>query len=212
MTELSYEEKKKQAEESRRRYIANTSAMEKLIGAVPECRYGADIQWNDIEWQIERYAKNYGGFELNPDFQRGHCWTREQQIKFIEAFIRGTIGDTGRTITLNCPDFQRDEDKNTDLKGFVVVDGLQRLTAVRSFMNDEFTIFNDVVEGGLNKNSFDGTRFGIKSNKGLRFNILNFQFKRELLDYYIAFNDGGSVHTQEEIQRVKEMRNKLGAL
>lgn len=30
-----------------------------------------------------------------------------------------------------------------------------------------------------------------------------------LLDYYLAFNDGGTVHTQEEIDRVRKMRNQL---
>lgn len=209
MTELSYDEKQKLAEQSRLKYIANTKAMEKLIGAVPEVRYGADVQWTDIEWTIQRYADSYGGFEENPDFQRGHVWDEEQQVKYVEAFIRGAIGDTGRTITLNCPDFQRDQIKESDLKGFVVVDGLQRLTAVRRFMNGEFTVFNNAVEGGMNKDSFNGTRFNIKTLTGFRFNVLNYQFKIDVINYYLAFNDGGTVHSTAEIERVKTMRDEL---
>lgn len=206
----SYEEDKINREKSRLKYIADSDNMHNLINAVPEQRYGADVGFYDIEWYIERYRESYDGFDENPDFQRGHVWTEEQQIKFVEAFIRGTVGDTARTITLNCPDFQRDKvASDSDLKGFVVVDGLQRLTAVRRFMDDDFTIFNDVVEGGFNKNSFDGTRFNIKSLKGFRFNILNFQYKREVIKYYLAFNDGGTVHTKEEIQRVKNMLTEL---
>lgn len=205
----NYEEEKKQQELNRLKFIEDTKNMELLVNAAPECRYGVDVQWDDIEWQIERYSKCYDGFDENPDFQRGYVWTEEQQVKYIESFIRGVVGDTGRTITLNCPDFQRDQDNDSDLKGFVVVDGLQRLTAVRRFMKREFTVFNDTVEGGMNKDSFKGTRFNIRSNKGFRFNIMNFQKKKEVLDFYLLFNDGGTIHSKEEIERVKKMRDDL---
>lgn len=206
----SYEDEKALREKSRLEYIANSNIMAIKINAVPECRYGFDCEFRDVDFHLARFAKNYGGCELNPDFQRGVVWTEEQQIKYVEAFIRGAIGDTARTITFNCPLYQRDKvDEDCDLEGFVVVDGLQRLTAVIRFMNGEFTIFNDVFEGGANKDTFNGTKYSLKSHTGLRFNILNMQHKHELLSYYLAFNDGGVVHSREEIDRVTLMRNKL---
>ena len=44
---------------------------------------------------------------------------------------------------------------------------------------------------------------------GVRFQVFSFQYKKEILDYYLAFNDGGTVHTQEEIDRVRDMRKEL---
>lgn len=209
MTISNYDEESRSKEEARLNYIKRSDEIASLIGAIPECRYNCDVQFTDLNWHIERYRKNYDGFDENPDFQRGYVWTEEQQIKYIESFIRGAVGDTARTITLNCPDFQRDKDKKSDLTGFVVVDGLQRLTAVRRFMNDEIRVFNDAVSGGCDYDFFNYSRFNLKSSNGLKFNILNLQTKKEVIDYYIAFNDGGTAHTKEEIDRVREIRNNL---
>lgn len=193
----------------RKQYAKKSDVIAQLINAIPKCNYSVDVGFDDIEWMIEKYKTNYDGFEENPDFQRGWVWTREQQIAFIESYIRGGIGDTGRTITLSCPDFQRDQVADSDLKGFVIIDGLQRITAIRQFMKDEFTVFNDVVEGGVDKDFFNGSRFNLKSQQGVRFNVMNFQYKSELLDYYLAINAGGTVHTKEELNRVREMREQL---
>lgn len=193
----------------RKQYAKKSDVIAQLINAIPKCNYSVDVGFDDIEWMIEKYKTNYDGFEENPDFQRGWVWTRDQQIAFVESYIRGGIGDTGRTITLSCPDFQRDQVADSDLKGFVIIDGLQRITAVRQFMKDEFTVFNNVVECGVNKDFFNESRFNLKSQQGLRFNVMNFQYKSELLDYYLAINAGGTVHTKEELNRVREMREQL---
>ena len=37
--------------------------------------------------QIDIYIKEYQ-LNLNPDFQRGHVWTEDQQIKFIQFLLR----------------------------------------------------------------------------------------------------------------------------
>lgn len=197
-------------EQHRQAFIEKNDAIAKLINAIPECNSGFDVDWTDLNWTIERFRNNYNGFDFNPDFQRGHVWTLEQQIKYVEACFRHTVGDTARTITLNCPEYKRDyKAKDSDLDGFVVVDGLQRLTAVINFLDDEFTIFNDKVEGGMDKNSFDGTLFSIKSGMSFKFNILNMQYKKELINYYLAFNAGGTVHSADEIERVKQMLVEL---
>ena len=39
------------------------------------------------------------GLQLNPEFQRGHVWTEEQQIAWVEYYLRG--GKSGNTIYLN---------------------------------------------------------------------------------------------------------------
>ena len=209
VSKMSYDSEQREEAIKRKQYAKKSDAIAQLISAIPKCNYSVDVGFDDIEWMIEKYRTNYDGFEENPDFQRGWVWTREQQIAFIESYIRGGVGDTTRTITLSCPDFQRDQVADSDLKGFVIIDGLQRITAIRQFMKDEFTVFNDVVEGGVTKDFFNGSRFNLKSQQGVRFNVMNFQYKSELLDYYLAINAGGTVHTKEELNRVRKMRDQL---
>lgn len=205
----SYEEEQRKNEIARLQYIKKSDAIAEVINALPDLNYGADVAFTDIDWQIERYRKNYGSFEENPDFQRGHVWTEKQQIKFIEAIVRGN-SNVPRNIILNCPEFHRDKvADDSDLSGFVVVDGLQRLTAMRKFINGEFKIFSDVIEGGVDKDFFDKSRFNLKTSTGFRFVVMNYQYKRDLLNFYIAFNDGGTVHSESEIERVKAMREEL---
>lgn len=195
-------------EDSRLVYIEKTKNIAKLIDAVPVSPYSVDVDFDEVEHILNRYSEREGGLHLNPDFQRGHVWTEEQQISYIENFIRGAVGDTGRTITLSCSDFQGRREKHSDMAGFYVIDGLQRLTAVQRFMNDEFKIFHH-INGGVDKDFFKGTGFRIGGMKGLSFNVFRMQTKKEVLDYYIAMNSGGTVHSEDEIQRVKKMRDEL---
>ena len=44
------------------------------------------------EWQEDEYY----GLQLDPDFQRGHVWTENQQIAYIEYLLRG--GKSARVI------------------------------------------------------------------------------------------------------------------
>lgn len=128
------------------------------------------------------------GLQLNPDFQRGHVWTQEQQIKYIEYLLRG--GKSARTIYFNQSGWMR------DFKGdFVCVDGLQRLTAVIKFINNEIPVF------GYYYNEFEDRLH----NVDLIFNVNNLKTRKEVLQWYIEFNSGGTIHTEEEINRVKKL-------
>lgn len=204
---MDWHQQKEIEENHRKNYIKNTKAVAELIGAIPICPYTVDITFDDVAYTLERYSKREGGLLLNPDFQRGHVWTNEQPIAYIENVIRGVVGDTGRTITFNCSDFQRQRHVESDIVGFYVVDGLQRLTAVQKFMNGEFKIFAH-INGGVDKNYFNGTAYRI-GGIGLKFNVFNMQYKKDLLDYYLTLNSGGTVHSKEEIERVQKMRDEL---
>lgn len=41
------------------------------------------------------------GLELNPNFQRGHVWTREQQIAYVEYRLPETL--EGTETVVHCP-------------------------------------------------------------------------------------------------------------
>ncbi|WCK57495.1 DUF262 domain-containing protein (plasmid) [Aneurinibacillus sp. Ricciae_BoGa-3] len=141
--------------------------------------------------QIEKWQKEYG-LEMNPDFQRGPVWTEEQQIRYLEFLLRG--GKTARVIYLNCPWWQ--SEAKTAYKAFVCVDGLQRSIAITRFVNNEIKVF-----GAYSRDYEDRPRM----NQGIKININQLQTRKEVLQYYIDFNTGGVVHTDEEINRVKAL-------
>jgi uncharacterized protein with ParB-like and HNH nuclease domain len=146
---------------------------------------------------IDEHIKSYD-LQLNPDFQRGHVWTEEQQIAWIEFFLRG--GRTGRILYFNCPSWQGSV-KDGDYNDFVCVDGLQRITAIRKFMNGEIPAFGSYIseyedEMSLMRNS-------------IKVNINNLKTKKEVLQWYVDMNAGGTPHTNEEIERIKQMINNL---
>jgi len=138
-----------------------------------------------VEWINEKTEEL--DLQLNPDFQRGHIWTEEQQIKFVEYLIKG--GQSARVIYFNHPGWMK------SFKGeFVCVDGLQRLTAVMRFMNNEIKVFGSYL------NDFEDK---LPRDIDLLFNVNNLKTRKEVLQWYIEFNSAGTPHTDEEINRVK---------
>lgn len=150
-----------------------------------------------IEW-IEKMVRE-DGLQLCPDFQRGHVWTEEQQVAFLEFILRG--GKSGRIIYLNDPNWMG-RSNQTEYTDFVCVDGLQRITAIRKFLNDELRVFGHLYS------DFDGPTDLIRN--GMVININDLKTKREVLCWYIQMNAGGTPHTKEEIERVRKMMEELG--
>lgn len=145
-----------------------------------ECEYPMEL----FVEAIEKFKAD--GLQLNPDFQRGHVWTEEQQVSYIEYLLQG--GTTGRVVYFNNPSGYSGD--------FVCVDGLQRITAVQRFVNNEIRVFGSYYA------DFEGT---LKNVFMLRININNLRSRKQVLQWYIEMNSGGVVHTQEEIGRVKEL-------
>lgn len=159
--------------------------------------YEVNIGLKYLESTLNDYAKDYG-LELNPDFQRGAVWTEEQQIAYVEFFLKG--GKTARVIHFNCPSFSGSVKENDS--PMVCVDGLQRLTALRKFLNNEIKVF------GAYLNVFEDKDIMLRKIGQLRFNVNNLQTRKEVLQWYLDFNTGGTIHSQEEINRVKKLLEK----
>lgn len=155
--------------------------------------YQVDMSWEYmVEW-IDNLVKEQG-LQLNPDFQRGHVWTEEQQIKFLEFILQG--GKTGRTLYFNDPYWHSIRPK-TGYSDFVCVDGLQRITAIQKFINNEIRVF------GLLHSEFEGETDLVRHS--MKLNINDLKTKREVLQWYVQMNAGGTPHSAEEIERVKKL-------
>lgn len=133
------------------------------------------------------------GLELNPDFQRGHVWTETQQIAYIEYLLRG--GSSGKEFYFNRVGGMHSF-KNTKA-AFVCVDGLQRLTTILRFLHSEIKAF------GYYRNEYeDDVRM---ADVMFSMNINNLSNPLDVLTWYIEMNSGGTPHTEEELNRVREM-------
>lgn len=154
--------------------------------------YNVNVPFDYVKSEINHFIEDYG-LQLNPDFQRGHVWTKEQQIAFVEFLLRG--GKSSKVIYFNCPSWLGNP-YVTSYNDFVVVDGLQRLTAVLAFMNDEIPAF------GIYHKDYEGR---VPLGVDLIFNVNDLKTKAEVLQWYIEINSGGTPHTDQEIERVKQL-------
>ena len=160
--------------------------------------YEVDVMLPYLNDMLKGYEKHYT-VTLNPDFQRGHVWTKEQQIKYIEFFLQG--GKSARTIYFNCPAFGGVTGIDIDTNELVCVDGLQRMLALLSFTNDSLKVF-----GHYYSEYEDKPR---DSTMKIKFNINCLRTKKEVLKWYLQLNTGGTPHSESEINRVQQMLNKL---
>lgn len=157
--------------------------------------YRVNVDWRSLEHTLDHYQNMKDGLatlNLDPDFQRGHVWTEIQQIKYLEYIFKG--GTSGKEIYFNCVGWMG------SFKGpFELVDGKQRITAVRRFLNNEIPAF-----GSLFKDFEDCMPY----NADFYFSINNLKTRAEVLHWYLEMNSGGTPHTQEELIKVETLLKK----
>lgn len=150
-----------------------------------KAHYTINVDWDSLPNQLDRYKERYN-LDLDPDFQRAHVWVEEQQISFVEYMIKG--GLSGRDIYFNHPGWMK------YMQGdMVLVDGKQRLNSVSLFLDNKIPAFN----------TFRKDFQGFISNIDFMFHINDLKTRKEVLQWYLDFNTGGLVHTDEEINKVK---------
>lgn len=171
--------------------------MEALIQPLPAPRYTIDVDFSYLEKQLAGYARDWGGLNLEPEFQRGHVWTEAQRAAYIEGIFRGTVNDGLQVIQFNVPQWENDEPDGDLPHEVQIVDGLQRLTTIRMFMANELRAF------GMTAQEMGGCQFDPKRSRyRVKFAVHAFTHKSDLLRYYLAINAGGTPHSQDELMRV----------
>lgn len=135
---------------------------------------------------------------MNPDYQRDHVWTDEQAMDLVGHLLEGGT----------VPDIIVNEVLVENTKGMVdsleVVDGKQRLTACLRWLDGEIAArlmdgrliwFKDLDRTGLTllvtdiRLSFKHVRLG----------------RAGVLRLYLRLNRGGTVHTEDEIEKVRKL-------
>lgn len=163
------------------------------IPKLPRAYYENPVPWRGVDKTLEDMrAEALAPFVMEPDFQRGHVWTEAQQVAFVEYGLMG--GESSMVLTTNCPGWMG------DFRGpWVLVDGLQRLTAVLRFVRGEIPAFGHRV-------GEYGDR--IHSDVVFRLRVCELPTRAEVLKLYLLMNAGGVVHSPEEIARVRGLLEK----
>lgn len=174
----------------------------KEIEKYPCINYIIDIPFELIYVNIQKYISERN-LNLTPDFQRHHCWNNEQRSAFIEHVLRG--GGKEKLILLN----ENDEE-------FVLIDGLQRLTAIQLFIQNKICAFGsfyeefDFISGCIKiPNTTNFRRIKVPITTGIKLGILNLRSRAEVLSWYINYNACGVNHTEEELNKVRQMLSDL---
>lgn len=155
-----------------------------------EVSFNLETIWKTLkEWQEE------SGLDLNPDFQRLHVWTEAQQIAWLEYIMRG--GKSGRVIYLNNPDWNK-VGRGKGYNDFVLVDGKQRLEAIRRFMANEIKVY------GNYRRDYQDKPCMLRQSRIL-INVNDLPTKAAVLTWYCEMNAGGTPHTAEEIDKAKAL-------
>ena len=88
-----------------------------------------DIEIGEAPFSIFEYLRqlNKGKIKIQPDFQRNQVWTTVQKSRFIESVI----------LNFPLPPIYLNETKDST---YIVIDGLQRTTALQEFYNGDFAL------------------------------------------------------------------------
>lgn len=128
----------------------------------------------DTDWTTETILSQLrrGNIQLNPKFQRRDAWDKARKSKFIESLILG----------LPIPQIVLAEDKKQRGK-FIVLDGKQRLLALRQFAaGSSFAVSNE--EQGFK--GFGLTSLGVRDDLRLK-TLEKMENDSELVDDLNAF-------------------------
>lgn len=176
------------------------AAIDAVVRPIGKSIYGTDVPFSELDRYLDDLERYYG-LDLSPSFQRGHVWRKAQQQHFIENVLRGIVPQSLLTLQFNVP--QWDNPVPGDLPfTATIIDGLQRLTAIRAFLAGAVEPF------GLSHDDLRGTRYDPKvhwSNWFVRITIFDFKWNHALLSHYLAINSGGTPHTEAELDRVRAM-------
>lgn len=156
------------------------------VPQLPRAHHEIDVFWTDVEAHLGRWTESHG-VELSPDYQRAHVWTEAQQRAYVEYVLAG--GEVGKHITWNCRGWE------TGDYAMELVDGKQRLAAVRRFMRGHLEVF------GMRYESGDILRMQC----GFKWRVCSLPTREDVLSLYLNINAGGTPHTDDELALVRAL-------
>jgi hypothetical protein len=157
----------------------------------------------DLLDQLQRYCSVDKFEDMVPVWQRSNEeWDRGMQVKFVENVLLGFRDSALSLYTLNPDSFRQCR----------ILDGLQRSTALLSFMNDDFSVFDEwAIKNGhprlFYSTLMDKTRF-IGDSKVVRLRIYRFSSEFEAIDFYCETNEN-ITHCEHDIAKARNYQAAL---
>lgn len=130
---------------------------------------------------------------MNPYFQRPLVWREPQKIAYVEHLLWG--GASGRFFYFNDTGMA----KQTMRGELVIIDGKQRMDALRLFLDNKLPVF-----GGHFLQDIDGIDSALHCND-ISWCVGGLTEQKDILRWYLELNAGQMAHTDEELNRVREL-------
>lgn len=186
---------------------ANAAWLEQCIsilqsGRTVECGVGVNLRsltedrvhWHTADYPLHHLLRvvedpDYP-WELNPAYQRAHVWTDKQRRLFV-----GHLFDNGRVPLVFLQEWE-------SARPYEVIDGKQRLTSCLMFLKGEIPaeLSNERL---LWYRDFD--EIDRRACPTIKCGIVRLASQADVLRFYIKLNNGGTAHTDDEIDRVRAL-------
>lgn len=176
-----------------KKYLGKIIRAEQIPELIPTGSYQINSSLDYLKDTINTFVEQ-DGLNLDPDFQRGHIWSMNQRIAYIEFILQGGKSN---------PIYLNHENWMGSYKGeFVIVDGKQRLTSLLMFLNNQFPVFK-------NLDTYDGTGFYAKEfnlfGRDVIIVVNDLKTRKQVLQWYLQMNKGNIAHTEEDLSRVERL-------
>jgi len=171
------------------------------------------VRTQNVEYTPEMIIKRVksGEIKLSPDYQRNHRWDNKTSSRLIESLI------------LNIPipliylsqDIDLDEETGEGISRYSIIDGQQRLTAIRDFFTNQFQLTSLETFEELNGFYFkDLPDFLIRrlEDRGIKFLRIDSTLDPELKYYIFEKLNRGSVNLEPQELRNSIYRGKFNDL
>lgn len=164
-------------------------SLREIVGLFPRACYQVDCNWKYLEKMIADQKKELG-LDIDPVFQRAHVWTEKQQIDYVEYSMLG--GELAKSLTFAAVGWR----SISNLSWYALVDGKQRLEAVRKYLRNELPVFGRLYA------DHDDVGFSLPCSFGWR--VVEVDSPRDCAKIYLALNRGGTPHTAEDIAKAEQ--------
>lgn len=136
----------------------------------------------------------HAGIDFDVDYQRDYVWDIGDKIALIDSIFKNI--DIGKILLVQ-------RDLNTIGKLYEVIDGKQRLTAIKEFYEDRFQY------KGYYYSELNGIDRNTITNHPITYGYLENPTKETILDCFIMMNTKGRVMKNRDIQKVKDLLTNL---
>ena len=167
------------------------SILQEIQSSVPLCNYHVNVSIGDLIHSIEQFE-----IDLNPEYQRGHVWSAEQERKFVGAMLENHKAIPPFWFNWTNKKFNRSDSE--------IVDGKQRITALLHWLAGDI-----IAECPCGISIHYSDLSEIDNRNVENYILMDWNFvqlsRKDVMKFYLRLNSGGTIHNAEELDRVKKL-------